>query len=109
MSSFNDQNIEQGVRKRTEYENAQRARLVLNIDRKDGDKLQLPLLLDARTTEEEVNVQQNTLLAVMPLARLPGYDSVTESPRGALPRPGRIYVFQKNGYPEFLVDKMPKM
>ena len=96
MSSFNDQNIEQGVRKRTEYDNAQRARLVLNIDRKDGGKLQLPLLLDARTTEEEVNVQQNTLLAVMPLARLPGYDSVTESPRGALPRPGRIYVFQKN-------------
>ncbi|AMR65687.1 hypothetical protein [Aquipseudomonas alcaligenes] len=96
MSSFNDQNIEQGVRKRTEYENAQRARLVLNIDRKDGGKLQLPLLLDARITEEEVNVQQNTLLAVMPLARLPGYDSVTESPRGALPRPGRIYVFQKN-------------
>src|SRR3990167_6365249 len=96
MSSFNDQNIEQGVRKRTEYENARRARLVLNIGRKDGGKLQLPVLLDARTTEEEENIQQNTLLAVVPMARLPGYETHSEAPRGALPRPGRIYVFLQN-------------
>lgn len=96
MTSFNDQNIEQGVRKRTEYENARRARLVLNIGRKDGGKLQLPVLLDARTTEEEENIQQNTLLAVVPMARLPGYETHSEAPRGALPRPGRIYVFLQN-------------
>ncbi|MGA6098197.1 hypothetical protein ACPESN_09990 [Stutzerimonas marianensis] len=96
MSSFNDENIEQGVRKRTEYENTRRARLVLNVDRKDGGKLQLPILLDARTTDEEENIQQNTLLAVVPMARLPGYDSHSEAPRGALPRPGRIYVFLQN-------------
>ena len=96
MSSFNDKNIEQGVRKRTEYENTRRARLVLNVDRKDGGKLQLPILLDARTTDEEENIQQNTLLAVVPMARLPGYDSHGEAPRGALPRPGRIYVFLQN-------------
>lgn len=96
MSSFNDQGIEQGVRKRTEYENARRARLVLNIDRKDGGKLQLPLLQDARTTEEEENIQQNTLLAVVPMARLPGYETHSEAPMGALPRPGRIYIFLQN-------------
>jgi hypothetical protein len=96
MSSFNDKNIEQGVRKRAEYENSRRARLVLNVDRKDGGKLQLPILLDARTTEEEENVQQNTLLAVMPMARLPGHDKYDQMPQGALPRPGRIYVFLQN-------------
>lgn len=96
MSSFNDQNIDQGVRKRAVYENTRRARLVLNVDRKDGGKLQLPILLDARATEEEENIQQNTLLAVVPMARLPGYDSHSEAPRGGLPRPGRIYVFLQN-------------
>ncbi|SDP98112.1 hypothetical protein [Ectopseudomonas guguanensis] len=94
MSELKDQPIEQGVRKRAEYDNAQRKRLVLSVDREDGGKLSLPIAVDMRSHDEEETIQQNTFLAIMPLARLPGHDAYNEAPRGALPRPGRIYVFQ---------------
>ncbi|TLX60900.1 hypothetical protein DN824_02930 [Stutzerimonas nosocomialis] len=94
MSELKDQPIEQGVRKRTQYEDAQRKRLVLNIEREDGGRLTLPIAVDMRSHDEEENIQQNTFLAIMPLARLPGHNAYNEAPRGALPRPGRIYVFQ---------------
>jgi len=93
MNELQDQPIAQGTRKRTEYDDAHRARLVLNIQRSDGGTLQLPLLTDARSTEEQEHIQQNTLLAVVPLARLPGHDGYAQAPRAGLPRPGRIYVF----------------
>lgn len=94
MSELKDEPIEQGTRKRTQYEDAQRKRLVLNIDREDGGKLSLPIAVDMRSHEEEENIQQNTFLAIMPLARLPDHNAYNDAPRGALPRPGRIYVFQ---------------
>jgi hypothetical protein len=94
MSELKDQPIDQGVRKRAEYDNSQRKRLSLNIDREDGGKLSLPIAVDMRSHEEEENIQQNTFLAIMPLARLPGHTAVSEAPRGALPRQGHIYVFQ---------------
>ena len=105
MSELKDQPIEQGVRKRTQYDDAQRKRLVLNIDREDGGKLSLPIAVDMRSHEEEENIQQNTFLAIMPLAKLPGHSAYNEAPRGALPRSGRIYVFQ-NGklWREVLTD-----
>ncbi|OCX12197.1 hypothetical protein BBI09_20595 [Stutzerimonas xanthomarina] len=94
MSELKDQPIEQGVRKRTHYENTQRKRLALSIEREDGGELSLPIAVDMRSHEEEENIQQNTLLAIMPLARLPGHNAYNEAPRAALPRAGRIYVFQ---------------
>ncbi|WP_313210542.1 hypothetical protein [Stutzerimonas nitrititolerans] len=94
MSELKDQPIEQGVRKRTQYDDAQRKRLALSIEREDGGELSLPIAVDMRSHEEEENIQQNTLLAIMPLARLPGHNVYNEAPRGALPRAGRIYVFQ---------------
>ncbi|MBA1185572.1 hypothetical protein [Stutzerimonas nitrititolerans] len=94
MSELKDQPIEQGVRKRTHYENTQRKRLALSIEREDGGELSLPIAVDMRSHEEEENIQQNTLLAIMPLARLPGHNAYNETPRAALPRAGRIYVFQ---------------
>jgi hypothetical protein len=105
MSELKDQPIEQGVRKRTEYENSQRKRLALSIELKAGGELSLPIALDMRSHQEEENIQQNTLLAIMPLARLPGHAAYNETPKGALPRPGRIYVFQ-NGklWREMLCD-----
>ncbi|QAY83358.1 hypothetical protein [Pseudomonas arsenicoxydans] len=96
MSSFNDKPISEGTRKKTEYENEQKSRLALNIGRTDGGKLLIPIMVDAKTTQEEEKYQHNTLLAVTPLARLPGYDKLNETLQGALPRPGRIYVFLKN-------------
>ena len=96
MSTFNDKPITQGTRKKTEYLNDQNARLALQIPRTDGGLLQIPLFSDARSTREEETIQRNTLLSVLPLARLPGYDKPTEYPRGGLPRRGRIYVFWRN-------------
>ncbi|GFM83986.1 hypothetical protein PSCICN_46780 [Pseudomonas cichorii] len=96
MSAFNDKPITQGTRKKTEYLNDQNARLALQIPRTDGGMLQIPLLPDAQSTREEENIQRNTLLSILPLARLPGYDKPDESPRGGLPRRGRIYVFWRN-------------
>lgn len=96
MSSFNDKPISEGTRKKTDYENAQKSRLAINLKRTDGGELQIPILVDAKTTTEEEKYQHNTLLAVTPLARLPGHDKLNETLQGALPRPGRIYVFLKN-------------
>jgi len=94
MSELKDQPIEQGTRKRAEYDNTRRARLALSIERTDGGTLQIVVETDMRSHEEEPEIQQNTFLAIAPLARLPGHDRYDEAPKGALPRPGRIYVFQ---------------
>ncbi|HUE93021.1 hypothetical protein [Pseudomonas sp.] len=95
MSELKDQPIKQGTRKRAEYDNTRRARLALNIERIDGGMLQIPVELDMRSNEEEPEIQQNTFLAVVPMARLPGYDKYDEAPKGALLRPGRLYVFRQ--------------
>lgn len=94
MSALKDQPIDQGTRKRAEYDNARRARLALTIERSDGGELRILVETDMRSHEEEPEIQQNTFLAVVPMARLPGYDQYDKEPKGALPRPGRIYVFQ---------------
>ena len=95
MSELKDQPIDQGTRKRAEYDNARRARLALNIERSDGGMLQIVVKTDMRSNEEEPEIQQNTLLAVVPMARLPGYDNINEAPKGGLLRPGRLYVFRR--------------
>lgn len=96
MSDFNDEAIEQGVRKRAKYEDSRRATLALKIERTDGGEIKIPLLYEAKTTVEEQDIQQNTLLAIMPLARLPGERALDSTPTGALLRAGRLYVFYKN-------------
>ncbi len=71
MSGFQDQSIDEGVRKRTAYQNDRRARLALNVERQDGGILQIPVASDMLGHEEHERIQQNTFLAVMPLVRLP--------------------------------------
>ncbi|MGA4639460.1 hypothetical protein ACQKC8_04720 [Stutzerimonas stutzeri] len=95
MSELKDQPINQGMRKRTDYDNARRARLGLNIERSDGGVLQIVVETDMRSHEEEQNIQQNTFLAVVPMARLPGYEKYDEAPKGGVLRPGRLYVFRQ--------------
>lgn len=95
MSELKDQPINQGTRKRTDYDNARRARLGLNIERSDGGMLQIVVETDMRSHEEEENIQQNTFLAVVPMARLPGYEKYDEAPKGGVLRPGRLYVFRQ--------------
>lgn len=95
MSELKGQPINQGMRKRTDYDNARRARLGLNIERSDGGMLQIVVETDMRSHEEEQNIQQNTFLAVVPMARLPGYEKYDEAPKGGVLRPGRLYVFRQ--------------
>ena len=95
MSGLKNQPINQGMRKRTDYDNARRARLGLNIERSDGGMLQIVVETDMRSHEEEQNIQQNTFLAVVPMARLPGYEKYDEAPKGGVLRPGRLYVFRQ--------------
>ncbi len=95
MSELKDQPINQGTRKRTDYDNARRARLGLNIERSDGEMLQIVVETDMRSHEEEESIQQNTFLAVVPMARLPGYEKYDEAPKGGVLRPGRLYVFRQ--------------
>jgi len=96
MNELSDNTISQGTRKKAEYLNDERARLALQIERTDGGVLHIPLLTDTRATREEENIQRNTLIAIVPMARLPGYDKDSQSPRGGVPRRGRLYVFRKN-------------
>ncbi|MBK5525498.1 hypothetical protein JFT91_25480 [Pseudomonas sp. TH08] len=96
MSEFKDKSITEGTRKKTDYDNDQKSRLALSVDRIDGGKLQIPIMVDAKTTEELDKYQQNTLLAITPLARLPGHDKLNETLQGGVPRVGRVYVFQNN-------------
>ncbi|ONM43348.1 hypothetical protein BXT89_13475 [Halopseudomonas pachastrellae] len=95
MSELKDESIEQGTRKRAQYENAQRANLALNLEREDGGTLQILVEQDMRSHEEEPEIQQNTFLAIVPMARLPVSEGADQEPVGALTRPGRIYVFRK--------------
>ncbi|RIZ47035.1 hypothetical protein AXX04_29850 [Pseudomonas aeruginosa] len=97
MSEFQDQDIDEGVRKRTAYQNDRRARLTLNVERQDGAILQIPVASDMLGHEEHERIQQNTFLAVMPLVRLPALGNAgygDQPPAGALPRAGRLYLFQ---------------
>lgn len=96
MSEFSDKPIIQGVRKNTEYTDALRARLALEIPRADGGILRIPVLTDVKAANERENIQRNTLISVVPMARLPGYEKLPHYPVGALPRPGRVYVFRQN-------------
>ena len=41
MSELKDESIEQGTRKRAQYDSAQRANLALNLEREDGGTLQI--------------------------------------------------------------------
>ncbi|MFG9866754.1 hypothetical protein ACG3PX_30015 [Pseudomonas aeruginosa] len=102
MSGFQDQSIDEGVRKRTAYQNDRRARLALNVERQDGGILQIPVASDMLGHEEHERIQQNTFLAVMPLVRLPtlgkaGYGDQLARRRATaggtdLPVPGRQVV-----------------
>ncbi|SEL82523.1 hypothetical protein SAMN05216214_1275 [Atopomonas hussainii] len=96
MSELKDQPINEGTRKRTEYDNSRRARLALNIGRSDGGELQIPVEVGMRSNGEEERIQQNTFLAVLPMGLLPGYEKYSEAPKGGLLRPGRLVVVNKN-------------
>lgn len=90
LKTFEDEDIELGVRRRTEYRDEEDGTLVLSIPRRQGNDIIIPLVEHARTTPERDTHQYNTLIRVRPLAALPTIDGE----RGvAMVRPGYLYVF----------------
>ncbi len=75
MSNFIDTPISQGTRKKVEYDDAQRSRLVLSIERTDGGTLQIPFLDDAKATRESYLAVAVTALKPRYGAAAPGHDA----------------------------------
>ncbi|KEF32937.1 hypothetical protein D777_00499 [Marinobacter nitratireducens] len=100
---FQEEARDQSVFRHADYDEASPADLVLDIPKREGGTMTLPLLQLARSNEEREDVQENTLMRVKPVAELCNNAPVrsggvvTYTGRGvALLRPGYVYVFQGN-------------
>lgn len=106
LKELKDQDIDLGVRRRVEYEDDEDGTLALVISKREGGgEIEIPLVEHARTVFERTdgNLQDNTLLAVCPLAEVGRNRPVQQ--RGvtthtgiatAILRPGYLYVFFEN-------------
>ncbi|TBW44112.1 hypothetical protein EZI54_23875, partial [Marinobacter halodurans] len=98
---FQEEAREQSVFRQADYDDASPADLVLDIPKREGGTITLPLLQQARSNEEREDVQENTLMRVMPLAEIldnapvnSGGVTVNTGLGVALLRPGYLYVFK---------------
>lgn len=98
---FQDETREQSLFKQADYDESTPADLVLEIPKRTGGLITLPLLQRARANEEREDVQENTLIRIKPLAELSHNNPVksggvtTYTGRSvALVRPGYLYIFQ---------------
>lgn len=117
LKPLEDQEIDLGTRRRTEYRDDEDGSLVLTIPKRQGGEILIPLLEGARTTQEKDSHQDNTLLRVRPLAELSGevpstHEGVTTytSKSVAMLRPGYLYVFLRGKlWRELEVDVMGQL
>lgn len=100
---FQEESREQSVFRQADYDDASPADLVMDIPKREGGTITLPLLQQARSNEEREDVQENTLMRVKPVAEIcddapvKSGGVITYTGRGvALLRPGYLYVFQGN-------------
>ncbi|MBB3233072.1 toxin VasX [Halomonas stenophila] len=100
LKPLEDEEVDLGIRRRTEYRDDEDGSLVLTIPKRQRGEILIPLLEGARTTREKDSHQDNTLLRVRPLAELSGevpstHQGVTTytSKSVAMLRPGYLYVF----------------
>lgn len=100
---FSDESRDRSVVRTTEYDDADPKDLVLTIPSRNGGKIKLPLLKQARSNIEREDYQENTLLRVMPLAEIEsnlpvksGGVTVYQGKGVALLRPGYLYVFRND-------------
>lgn len=98
---FQEETREQSVFRQADYDDSSPADLVLEIPKREGGTITLPLLQQARSNEEREDVQENTLMRVMPLAEIldnapvnSGGVTVNTGLGVALLRPGYLYVFK---------------
>lgn len=106
LKELQDEDVDLGVRRRAEYEDEEDGTLALVIPKREGGgEIEIPLLEHARTVFERTDgsLQDNTLLAVRPLAEIGrnrpvqqrGVTTYTGLTNGML-RPGYLYVFFDN-------------
>ncbi|MDN3557673.1 toxin VasX [Halomonas maura] len=117
LKSLQDEEIDLGTRRRTEYKDDENGSLVLTIPKRQGGEILIPLLEGARTTQEKDSYQDNTLIRVRPLAELSG--EVPSTHQGvttytgksvAMLRPGYLYVFLRGKlWRELEVDVMGQL
>ncbi|MBH87215.1 MAG: hypothetical protein CL604_16920 [Alteromonadaceae bacterium] len=98
---FQDESRDQSILRQADYDESSPADLVLEIPKRKGGTIDLPLLQQARANEERDDVQENTLIRVMPLAEIldhapvrSGGVTVNTGLGVALLRPGYLYVFK---------------
>ncbi|MCE8040468.1 toxin VasX [Halomonas sp. MCCC 1A11062] len=106
LKELQDEDVDLGVRRRAEYDDEEDGTLALVIPKREGGgEIEIPLLEHARTVFERTDgsLQDNTLLAVRPLAEVGrnrpvqqrGVTTYTGLANGML-RPGYLYVFFDN-------------
>ena len=100
---FQDEAREQSVFKQADYDESVPVDLVLEVPKRTGGVITVPLLKTARANKEREDVQDNTLMRIKPVAELcddapvASGGLVTYTGRGvALLRPGYLYVFRGN-------------
>ncbi|MGQ4877217.1 toxin VasX [Billgrantia sp. LNSP4103-1] len=106
LKELQDEEVALGVRRRTEYDDVEDGTLALVIPKREGSgEIEIPLVEHARTVFERTdgNLQDNTLLAVRPLAEIGRNRPVQRSGvtihtgiATAMLRPGYLYVFFDN-------------
>jgi len=101
--NFTDENLDQSLRRRAQYDDNEPGNLVLKVPTQAGGQLTLPLLERARSNIEQEEYQENTLLRIKPLAEiqsnLPVKSGGLTFHTGrsvALLRPGYLYLFRGN-------------
>ncbi|MBJ6138799.1 toxin VasX [Marinobacter litoralis] len=100
---FIDESRDRSVVRKAEYDDADPKDLVLTVPKRDGGKITIPLLENARSNIEREDYQENTLLRVKPLAEIAdnlpvksGGLTINQGKGVALLRPGYLYIFRKD-------------
>ncbi|MEC7727794.1 MAG: hypothetical protein VX555_03910 [Pseudomonadota bacterium] len=101
--NFSDETRDRSVVRKAEYDDADPKDLVLTIPSRNGGKIKVPLLKQARSNIEREDYQENTLLRVKPLAEIEsnlpvksGGVTVYQGKGVALLRPGYLYLFRND-------------
>lgn len=99
--SFNDETLGNALRRRADYDDQNPGTMVLDVPKRAGGHIHLPLIEKARSNIEQDEHQENTLLRIKPLAQLTNNLPVKSggltfyTGKGvALLRPGYLYVFR---------------
>lgn len=95
LKQLSDQDIEYGKRLRTSYENSEEGEIILAIPKINGGEIEVSLLKNAKSTEEQQDdFQLNTLMRIRPLAEIKPKNFFNPIDVAML-REGYLYIFFK--------------